>query len=169
MIGFAARAKALMMANSQAQSDPTLSGPWTAYRTWACTSRYQKAIMDRDTQRSLWLGIAGAALATLGQQLAPLAPKEGMLVWLFKAPGVLGSCAVALSAYLAKQAVANDRVRAWTRARAAAESLKSGILLYRASAPPFDDPDRVRQLVARVEKVLDAMKDLEPRRADSTP
>jgi hypothetical protein len=58
-----------MMANPQAQSDPTLSGPWTAYRTWACTSRYQKAIIDRDTQKSLWLAIAGPILATLGYQL----------------------------------------------------------------------------------------------------
>jgi hypothetical protein len=144
-----------MTAKPQAQPDPTLSGPWTAYRAWACTSRYQKAIMDRDTQRSLWFGIAGAALATLGQQLVPLAPKEGVLVWLFKAPGILGSCAVALSAYLAKQALANDRIRAWTQARAAAESLKSGIFLYRAKAPPFDGPDRVQQLVSRVEKVLE--------------
>jgi hypothetical protein len=122
--------------------------------------------MDRDTRRSLWLGIAGAALATLGQQLTPLAPKEGLVVWLFKAPGVLGSCAVALSAYLAKQALADNRIQAWTRARAAAESLKSGIFLYRASAPPFDGPDRVKQLVSRVDNVLDGLKDLETRPAD---
>lgn len=149
--------------------DPALSGPWTAYRTWACTSRYLKAIIDRDTQKSLRLAIVGAILATLGQQLAPLVPKQGLLVWVLKAPGILGACAVALSAYLAKQALANDRIQAWTRARAAAESLKSGIFLYRASAPPFDGSDRVKQLVTRVEKILDGLKDLEPRPADGAP
>jgi hypothetical protein len=158
-----------MIANPQAQSDSTLNGPWTAYRTWACTSKYQKSVMDRDTQKSLWLAIAGAILATIGQQLAPLAPKEGILVWAFKAPGILGSCAVALSAYLAKQALADNRVQAWIRARAAAESLKSGIFLYRALAPPFDGPDRVKQLVSRVEKVLEGLKDLETRPADLVP
>src|SRR5579863_473616 len=106
-----------MMANPQ--PDSGLSGPWRAYRTWACTARYQKAILDRDMQRSLLLAIAGAILATLGQQLNPVAPKEGVLVWIFKAPGILRSCAVALSAYLAKQALANHRIQAWTRARAA--------------------------------------------------
>ena len=117
-------------------------------------------------QKSLWLAVAGAILATLGQQLAPWAPKAGFLLWIFKSPGILGSCAVALSAYLAKQALDKDRIQAWTRARAAAESLKSGIFLFRASAPPFDGLDRVEQLVWRVEKVLEGLKDLEPRPAD---
>ena len=62
------------MAN--APSDPALNGPWTAYRTWSCTSVYHKNIIDRLTQQSLWLGIAGAILATLGQQLAPRGSKR---------------------------------------------------------------------------------------------
>jgi hypothetical protein len=149
--------------------DPALSGPWTAYRTWSCTSRYYKRILDRLTQQSLWLAIAGAILATLGQQLAPWAAKEGLLAWLYRAPGVLGAGAVALGAYLAKQALANDRMQAWTRARAATESLKSGIFLYRASAPPFDGPDRLAQLVARVEKLLADLKNVETRPPDNQP
>ena len=90
-------------------------------------------------------------------------------MWLYKAPGVLGAGVVALAAYLATQALANDRVQAWTRARAAAESLKSGIFLYRASAPPFDGADRTAQLVSRVQKVSEDMKGAETRPSDDKP
>jgi len=145
------------------------SGAWVAYRKWARTSAYHKAVIDRLTTQSLWLAIVGAVLATLGQQLMPAAPKEGMLIWLYKAPGILGSAAVALAAYLAKQAMTGDKVRTWTRARAAAESLKSGIFLFRASIPPFSDADRVTQLVARVKKLEDDLKDVEPRPPDDKP
>lgn len=62
-------------------ADPALSGPWTAYRTWSSTSIYHQSEIDRLTQGSLWLGIAGAILATLGQQLAPRAPAEGTLLF----------------------------------------------------------------------------------------
>lgn len=150
-------------------SDAAMSGPWAAYRTWSCTSVYHKDMIDRLTQQSLWLAISGAVLATLGQQLSPITPADGMLMWLYKAPGILGSGAVALSAYLAKQALASDQVRSWTRARGAAESLKSGIFLYRAAAPPFDGADRVTQLVSRVQKLLDDLKDVESRPQDDKP
>ena len=149
--------------------DSPLTGPWKAYRTWACTSAYHKGIIDSLTTRSLWLGIAGAVLATLGQQLSPHAPQSGMLVWLFKAPGVLGAGFVALAGYLGTQALGENRVRAWSDARTAAESLKSGIILYRVSAPPFDRPDKATQLVSRVDKVLDTLKTAEARPPDDKP
>ena len=145
------------------------SGAWAAYRKWASTSAFYKALIDRFTRQSLWLAIVGAVLATLGQQLTAGARTEGTLMWVYKAPGVLGAAAVALSAYLAKQAQANDNTRMWTRARTAAESLKSIIFLYRASVSPFDGPDRIAKLASRVQKVEDDFKDVLTRPRDSKP
>jgi hypothetical protein len=150
-------------------SDPALNGPWSIYRTWARTAAYEKGKLDWLTRQSLWLAIAGAVVATLGQQLAPGAPKDGAFLILHKVLGVVGAGAVALAAYLSRQALGNDRVSLWTRARTAAESLKSLIYLYRASVPPFDGPDRTKQLISRVEAVVGELKGLEARPQDNKP
>ena len=144
-------------------SDPALRAPWTAYRTWACTAVFHKQAIDRLTLWSLRLGIAGAIIATLAQ-LIHTGPS-----WLAKSVGGLGAAIVALAAYLSKQAQANDRSVTWTKSRSAAESLKSGIILYRVSAPPFDGADRASQLRMRVENLLDSLKSVESRQPDDKP
>jgi SMODS and SLOG-associating 2TM effector domain 3 len=112
----------------------------------------------------LRLGITGAILAAAGQQLAPLAPETGGLnTYLLRAPGFLGSIVIAVAAYCSAQALAGNRDRAWIRARAAAESIKSAIFLYRASAPPFDTPARTKELQTRIEKTLQDLTDVEKR------
>ena len=150
-------------------SDPALNGPWSIYRTWARTAAYEKGKLDWLTHQSLWLAVGGAVVATLGQQFATSAPNDVAFMIFDKALGVVGAGAVALAAYLSRQALGNDRVSVWTRSRTAAESLKSLIYLYRASAPPFDGPDRTKQLTSRVEAVVDELKGLEPRPQDNKP
>jgi hypothetical protein len=59
--------------------------------------------------------------------------------------------------------MAGNRDKLWIRCRAAAESLKSEIYLYRAAVAPFDGADRGKQLNDRVEKILQELKDIEPR------
>jgi len=141
-------------------SDPALDGPWTAYRTWAATARYHKEAIDNLTRWSLRLAIGGAIVATVGEQIGPVVPA---LPWLSKALGAVGAAAIALAAYLSRQAQADDREGIWTRCRSAAESLKSAIFLYRASGPPFDGTDRAARIRSQTEKVLDDMKDVEAR------
>lgn len=141
-------------------SDPALKGPWTAYRTWACTAVFHKQAIDALTIWSLRLGISGAILATVAQQI------HAGPSWLAKGLGGLGAAIVALAAYLSKQAQANDRSATWTKSRSAAESLKSGIILYRLSAPPFDGADRASQLKTRVEDLLGGLKNIESRPPD---
>src|SRR5262249_28292371 len=136
----------------------SLSGPWTAYRSWAETARYHKEAIDRLTRWSLWLGIGGALLAPArgpGEGVGGGAVARGR--------GGNGVGAIALAAYLSQQAQANDRETVWTRSRSAAESLKSCIILYRAAAPPFDGPDRATQIRSQTEKVREQMSGIEPR------
>ena len=49
--------------------DPLLNTPWSTYRIWACTARYQKKLIDKLTNRSLWLASVGAVLAAGAEQM----------------------------------------------------------------------------------------------------
>jgi nitrate/nitrite transporter NarK len=154
--------------------EAALSGPWQAYSLWASTARYQKAIIDRLTTRSLQLSIGGAVLATASEQMGRFFPPgaqgvQNILYWTGKSIGVLGAMAVTLAAYLSRNAQEDNRVRTWTRSRSAAESLKSGLFLYRARVEPFDGPDRATQLSQRVEKTIADLKDIEPRQPAAKP
>jgi len=151
----------------QRPPDPALTGPWAVYETWAATARYHKDAIDYWNQWNLRLAIAGAILAALGQQIMPSAPKDGILAIVYRAPGVAGAAIIALAAYFASQVLAGNREKIWIECRAAAESLKSAIYLYRAKAAPFDGQDRGVQLRQRVDQVLQQLKDIVPRQ--STP
>jgi len=150
--------------STRIQSSVTgLSGAWTAYRSWGATARYHKNILDSYSRWGLWLAIAGAILATIGQQLSTIAPKEGTIVYLWRAPGMLASAIVALAAYFSAQALSGERDKMWVRCRAAAESIKSAIYLYRAGVPPFDTANRSVELGQRIEKTLQDLTHIELR------
>jgi SMODS and SLOG-associating 2TM effector domain 1/SMODS and SLOG-associating 2TM effector domain 3 len=154
------------MASTPAPKSPDdpVRGPWEAYRLWACTARYHKAAIDRLTTWSLRLAIGGAVFATTAEQVGQmLLVTPNRVHWAAKALGILGTVAVTLAAYFSRRAQADNRVSIWTRSRAAAESLKSLIYLYRAKAEPFDGADRAAQMRERVEKAIQEMKDIEPR------
>src|SRR5215831_2582798 len=118
-----------------------LDAPWSAYRTWSATSELLKKDLDRWRQRTLVLAIGGAILVAIGQQVTPMGPKEGTWAMIAKGPALLGSLAIALSAYFAREAVSGSRVMDWVRARATAEALKSVTYLFRARVQPFDGGD----------------------------
>jgi hypothetical protein len=153
--------------NPPSPADTSLSGPWSAYRTWAATAHYHKNAIDFWNVWSLGLAIAGAILATLGQQIMPFAPKEGNLGILYSAPGILGAAVIALAAYFSSQALGENRERIWIKCRSAAESIKSALILYRASVRPFDGLDRGAQLRQRVDKILQEVKEIELRQPQS--
>ncbi|MGC2658716.1 MAG: hypothetical protein WA324_12230 [Bryobacteraceae bacterium] len=118
-------------------NDAAVTEPWTTYRIWAATARYHKDAIDFWSLWSLRLAIAGAFLATLGQQIMSLAPKDGHLVILYRSPGILGSAVIALATYFSSQALAGNRERIWLKSRSGAESLKSAIFLYRRTYLPL--------------------------------
>jgi hypothetical protein len=147
--------------NGKIPNDPALNAPWTAYRLWADTAKYHRNAIDRLTHWSLGLAIGGAIFVTLGEQVGPLVVTT--IPFLTKVTGAIGAGAITLSAYLSKQAQADDRESIWTRCRSAAESLKSASFLYRASAPPFDGSDRASRIKEQTEKVIGGMSGVEQR------
>jgi hypothetical protein len=130
-----------------------VNGAWSAYRQCAATAAFYKSQLELFTKASLWLGIAGAVMATVAQLLSPNPNSVAA-----KALGIAGSLAVALAGLAATQAVSGDKEKLWIRCRAAGETLKSAVYLYCASVPPFDAPNRGAALAQRVER---ALKDLD--------
>jgi hypothetical protein len=150
-------------------TDPGLNAPWSQYSLWSSTSKYNKSALDRFNKWSLWLAIGGAFLATLAEQIGH-ATFQGSLARVAGAAtllGVIATGAIALAAFFSRQAQGDNRVSNWTRSRSAAESLKSGIYLYRAGVQPFDGPDRAAQIKQRVDKVIEGMAGVEPRQPES--
>jgi hypothetical protein len=130
-----------------------VNGAWSAYRQCAATAAFYKSQLELFTKASLWLGIAGAVMATVAQLLSPNPNSVAA-----KALGIAGSLAVALAGLAATQAVSGDKEKLWIRCRATGETLKSAVYLYSASVPPFDAPNRGGALAQRVER---ALKDLD--------
>ena len=140
-----------------------LNGAWTAYRTWAATASHYKAGIDFWNRWGLSLAIAGAILAALGQQIAVLPMSGPILAYAYRVPGAIAAVAVALATYFSSQSLAATRDSTWIRCRAAAESIKSAIYLYRAAVSPFDSPARVTELRRRIEVTLKELNDISPR------
>jgi hypothetical protein len=146
-------------------TDPALDAIWSANRTWAETAGYYKRIIDAWGIRTLWLALAGAVLAAVDQQIAPLAEHNS----LFKAPGLLGAALIVLATYFTAQMLNSDNQKLWIRSRSAAESLKSVVYLYRASASPFAGPDKASNAAQRIQTILEQVKDISPRQAAIKP
>ena len=148
--------------------DAGLNAPWTAYSLWSCTSKYNKNVLDRFNMWSIRLAIGGAIAATLAEQIGRvnLAGRQVYISETATTLGVLATGATALAAFFSRQAQGDNHVSNWTRSRSAAESIKSGIFLYRTGAQPFDAPDRAAQIKQRIDKVTEGMAGVEPRQPE---
>jgi hypothetical protein len=117
---------------------------WQRYRSWSDTSARLKQRNSAWKRRVLVLTIAGTALATLGPFADGLAGRVLPL---------LGATALACATWLGKELLDAKHEEHWTRARAAAEALKSEAHRYLVKAPPYDADDRPARLKARMEVV----------------
>jgi SMODS and SLOG-associating 2TM effector domain 1 len=143
-----------------------VNGAWSAYRQCAATSAFYKSQLELFTKVSLWLGIAGAVMGTVGQLLSRNPNSVAT-----KALGIAGSLAVALAGLAATQAISGDKEKLWIRCRSAGESLKSAVYLYSASVPPFDGSNRgvaLAQCLERALRDLDRIA-LRPGKSDKPP
>jgi hypothetical protein len=131
---------------------------WSFYRQCAATSAYHKKQLELFTKMSLWLGIAGAIIGTLGQVIAP-DPKSTAS----RVAGIAGSIVVALAGIAATQATAGRRDKIWVKTRAMGEGIKTSVYLFCASAPPFDGTDRASVLAERAEKAIQELQGVELR------
>lgn len=126
--------------------DETFRVLWKRYRTWAKTSRHLKTASEKWKRRVLILTLAGTSLATL----APFAAGLGGGAWLSRAAALGGTVALAFATYFGKELLDTRHEERWTRARMAAEALKSEAHRYAAQAPPYDTTEREALLRARL-------------------
>ena len=126
-----------------------INAAWSLYRQCAATSAFHKSRLETLTKISLWLGIAGAVIATVSS--VPLVPPTSMSS---KILGSVGSIVVALAGVAATQAVAGNRDKIWIQCRGLGEALKSSVYMFCAGVPPFDDANRAITLAQRVDKAL---------------
>ena len=122
---------------------------WGVYQQCSATSAFYKRQLETFTKLSLWLGIAGAVIATV----APFVNPSPTAV-VSKVLAIAGAAAVTLAGIAAKQAMSGSKDKLWIRCRAAGEALKSSVYLYGASVAPFDDANKGTALAQRVEQVL---------------
>jgi hypothetical protein len=126
---------------------------WEKYRTWADTSARLKTRNTAWKRKVLILTIGGTMLATLGSVAGG---RVG------RALPMLGAAALALATYFGKELLDSAHEEQWTRARAAAEAFKSEAHRYLVQAMPYDGPDRVSRLKARLIEVSQVTKDQVP-------
>lgn len=126
---------------------------WERYRAWADTSARLKRVNGSWKRNVLVLTIGGTALTTLG-------PFAGSGVG--RALPMLGAAALALATYFGKELLDAKHEEQWTRARAAAEALKSEAHKYAVQAPPYDVTDRMTRLKSRMAELSELTKNQLP-------
>jgi hypothetical protein len=139
-----------------------INAAWSLYRQCAASSAFHKSRLESLTKISLWLGIAGAVIATASSVLPP-GPSS---IAVSKVLATIGSICVALAGVTAAQAVAGNRDKIWVQCRGLGEALKSSVYMFCAGVPPFADANRAVILSQRVEKALKDMSGLELRADD---
>lgn len=119
-------------------------------RRWCCLSKKLNNSLEFWGYFNLILQIAGAALSTLATQL----PNMGWFVGI--AGGVCLTFVPVISSSFLGPAKADERVRT----RLVAENLKSEYYLYLAKVHPYDDKDRFKVLLQRVQDHQQCVNDV---------
>lgn len=135
------------------QGGGSLSWAWTQQRIWSLTANRLKRRIDGARLVALCLAVATAALAVTAVQVADFASWAGRSL----------SAAAAIAAGLgtmAQRRASTDQVRQWTRARSAAEGLKSEVYEYLAGGSTYTGGDRDSLLRERARGIVDDMSDL---------
>jgi len=126
---------------------------WQHQSVWSLTADSLKARIDRLRLVMLGLGIASAALTTLGAEVSSFSEVGGKLLLL--AAGISVGLVPVVRARLGADAVSR-----WTRARAVSEELKSQVYRFLAGVEPFRGPDPYAELATRSNGAQDEAADL---------
>jgi hypothetical protein len=100
-------------------------------KRWSVTASQLKKSISRSRLSIIGLAIAGAVLETLAAQVHQSVPD--LAVWV----GYAGAAALAVIAVVRQWKLGRERVQAWILARAASESFKRELYLYRTSAGAY--------------------------------
>jgi hypothetical protein len=122
-------------------------------RVWSETATRLKAAIVRARTVALVLGIVAAALAIAAVQLADVQETTARLL------GILAGLAAGL-APLALRRAGTEQVRDWTRARSAAEGLKTELYEYLAGGSAYVGGEPSQHLAERTRAIDDNVGDL---------
>jgi hypothetical protein len=145
---------------SQPQSSAAsqvVASAWRDQALWSETANRLKADLTKWRHLAAVAGVAGAFLQTLAAGLAGLGESWW---WLRALIALAGAVILAVVPYVLRTKASKEQVRAWVRARSAAEALKEEIYRYLVGAPPFGPDRKPAELVGRCQAVKDKVRDL---------
>lgn len=116
---------------------------WRDYRRWALTARKRKADQDRARQITLWLGLAGAALATVSSQLGD------QWQWV----SMLSATSIALAAFFGRELLTPEKETDWAKCRMLAEALQRQAWLALMQVPPYHDALASERLASQADEL----------------
>ncbi|MGB7817532.1 MAG: DUF4231 domain-containing protein [Ornithinibacter sp.] len=123
---------------------------WTEQQVWSRTASRLKAVVDRGRLAGLLLAGATAVLATAATQV-PGIPARILTATAAVTAGV---------AAIINRRVGSDRIREWTRARAASEGLKREVYSALAGGSDYAVEDPTAVLARRTAEIGDNVTDL---------
>jgi hypothetical protein len=128
--------------------------------TWSETADRLKHRLDLVRWIVFGLSIAGALAAAIASQLS----SGGSTTSIHSVFAAIGTVFLAAGTFVSSRFLRDNDLRAWVRARAAAEALKREAFKYAVRAKPYDDVERADQsLVAEREKIENDVDDLADR------
>jgi hypothetical protein len=150
------------MTNPTAASPAPLESAWAAQRVWSQTANQLKTRINLFRTIALVLGMATAILAVAADQVPAATTSVGR--WLAGAAAFTAGLAT-----LIQGRMSTEQVKTWTRARSAAEGLKTEIYAYLAGGTAYtgDTPDQ--HLAERTRAILTDVDDLKRHALGITP
>lgn len=139
---------------STTQEAQQLSWAWAQQRIWSQSASQLKARLDRARRTVLLLAITTAVLAVAAEQISSLSMLAGRIL----------SASAAITAGIAtllQRRTSTQQIRTWTRARSAAEGLKTEIYSYLAGGTAYTGANRDQQLGIETRNIVDAVSDLQ--------
>lgn len=115
---------------------------------WSLTADMLKASIEQSRRVTLGLAIVGAILETGGAQIDQSNPG------LAKVFGYAGAAVLAIAGVIRQWKLGHERTQSWILSRAASESFKREIYLFRTSAGPYASLNPALTLLNRREEIL---------------
>jgi hypothetical protein len=128
--------------------DPILETLARDQKRWSLTAGRLKKSIGRSRIAVMMLAVVGAVLETLGAETHGSHPDNVVVI------GYLGAAALALLGVIRQLRLGRERVQAWILARAASESFKKEMYLYRTSTAPYSDQQKNTSLINRRDEIL---------------
>jgi len=139
---------------NRTQPAEQLAWAWARQRIWSQSANQLKQRLDRARRTALLLAITTAVLAVAANQIGGVSMPVGRTL------SVMAAITAGVATLLQRRA-STQRIRAWTRARSAAEGLKTEIYSYLAGGTTYAGADRDQRLGIETHNIVEAVSDLE--------